>query len=255
MIRTDPHHNPEQLASFIITLTTQLKNENFRHESTKVESNNATCKRLKYEHRIEDIIESDANNNHENNKKDINNIEHNNEEDSDEQEEEEEEQDLTKSNEKQLFSSIALLIDQKSQTNEIELGEVNRTSSYNRNVHQFNDAILSQIRNLFGDGEHKNLSSSNRICHAKYPYPCNATSWRGGRKPVADPSGRNARKYKCDLCGRGFSRSNTLVTHRRIHTGEKPFACEICGRAFRQPGNLTRHKLTHFNNRQTKRIN
>ncbi|XP_071105343.1 uncharacterized protein [Haliotis cracherodii] len=53
------------------------------------------------------------------------------------------------------------------------------------------------------------------------------------------------KKYKCDTCGKSFSRSNTLVTHKRIHTGDKPFKCEQCGRAFRQPGNLTRHRLTH----------
>ncbi|XP_071958026.1 uncharacterized protein [Antedon mediterranea] len=53
------------------------------------------------------------------------------------------------------------------------------------------------------------------------------------------------RKYVCDICNKGFSRSNTLVTHKRIHTGDKPFECEICGRAFRQPGNLTRHRLIH----------
>ncbi|XP_041362062.1 zinc finger protein 626-like [Gigantopelta aegis] len=53
------------------------------------------------------------------------------------------------------------------------------------------------------------------------------------------------KKYKCDICGKGFSRSNTLVTHKRIHTGDKPFKCEVCDRAFRQPGNLTRHRLTH----------
>ncbi|XP_031552954.1 zinc finger protein 37-like [Actinia tenebrosa] len=52
-------------------------------------------------------------------------------------------------------------------------------------------------------------------------------------------------KHICDECERSFTRSSTLVTHKRIHSGDKPFSCEVCGRAFRQPGNLSRHRLTH----------
>ena len=52
-------------------------------------------------------------------------------------------------------------------------------------------------------------------------------------------------KHVCDECGRSFTRSSTLITHKRIHTGDKPYVCQQCGRAFRQLGNLSRHQLTH----------
>ena len=67
----------------------------------------------------------------------------------------------------------------------------------------------------------------------------------GDGAPVMPSSERCAKKYKCEECGKAFGRSNTLVTHTRIHTGDRPFMCDLCGRAFRQLGNLTRHKLTH----------
>lgn len=32
--------------------------------------------------------------------------------------------------------------------------------------------------------------------------------------------------YMCDVCGKGFSRIDTLQGHMRTNTGEKPYRCE-----------------------------
>ncbi|KAF3822864.1 hypothetical protein GH733_008238 [Mirounga leonina] len=45
---------------------------------------------------------------------------------------------------------------------------------------------------------------------------------------------------KCHRYGKGFSQTSYLVTHQRIHTGEKPYMCSICRRGFVQ---ITEHIL------------
>lgn len=48
--------------------------------------------------------------------------------------------------------------------------------------------------------------------------------------------------YKCDECGKCFSRKDFLKRHAIIHTGLRPFVCDICGRGFNVKTNLSSHR-------------
>ena len=56
---------------------------------------------------------------------------------------------------------------------------------------------------------------------------------------------REEEPYECDVCKKRFDQPNTLVAHKRIHTGEKPFECEVCQQRFSQSCNLLRHQVIH----------
>ncbi|XP_032420405.1 zinc finger protein 773-like isoform X4 [Xiphophorus hellerii] len=57
------------------------------------------------------------------------------------------------------------------------------------------------------------------------------------------------RSFKCDICGRCYTRQWYLKNHYKTHTDESLFLCETCGKSFSQLSDLKVHNKFHTGQR------
>lgn len=57
-------------------------------------------------------------------------------------------------------------------------------------------------------------------------------------------------RHDCPDCEKKFKFASSLIAHRVIHTGERPYRCNDCGRCFSFRQSLDRHRHTHKTGRK-----
>uniref|UniRef100_A0A8C0DSX8 Zinc finger protein 772 n=1 Tax=Balaenoptera musculus TaxID=9771 RepID=A0A8C0DSX8_BALMU len=88
----------------------------------------------------------------------------------------------------------------------------------------------------------KDFPTSSSTCQHHAPL----SKWKPqSNTKCAEAFHSGQRHYKCNECGKAFSRKDSLVQHQRVHTGERPYECSECGKTFSRKPILAQHQRIH----------
>ena len=97
--------------------------------------------------------------------------------------------------------------------------------------------------------EEKHLKQHIERNHIKVP--CSECGLIMGRAYIArhiriKHTPNDEKKYKCEVCGKGFSERRNFEDHQNTHTGAKPYKCKYCSACFASQGTHGMHQRGHL---------
>lgn len=99
-------------------------------------------------------------------------------------------------------------------------------------------AVVQNYSTPKSKSDHRDSNFQCKVCNKTFSNASSLTTHRrihSGERP-----------YRCETCGKSFTQIGTLRTHERVHTGERPYMCKLCGQTFAQNGSYRMHERRHM---------
>lgn len=109
-----------------------------------------------------------------------------------------------------------------------------------------NDGGLKLPQSIDGTSSGLSPTSTTSSSQVGLPVSCDLTENPSTRKLS---QAAVEKRHICDVCGKGFPYLSILDSHKRCHTGERPFSCNYCDKSFSQKATLQVHVSNFLLNR------